>query len=351
MKEAAQIYEQMLQIFEEKTGFRMEDTADLAVRLYAAAAQIETLYAYADWALVQSFPQTATGKYLDYHAQLRGVTRQAGKKAGGTLRFRIDAALLEDLPVPAGTVCTTAGLVRFVTTEDGVIEAGNLYTDVPAEAEQPGPAGNVSSGSIVWMTKAPTGVAGVTNPAAFTGGGGQEDDDALRERVVDSFVRLPNGANAAFYELRALSHPGAGAVAVIPRYQGIGTVGVVVASASGEADAALIARIQADLDAVREIAVDVTVMAPVVKTVDVALTLWPKSGVAFDAAKQAVQSALEGYFTGRLLGKSVYLAALGSIVYATGLVENYVIAKPAADLAGEKTVLPRLGALTITEGA
>lgn len=351
MKEATQIYEQMLQVFEEKTGFRMDDTADLAVRLYAAAAQIETLYAYADWALVQSFPQTATGKYLDYHAELRGIKRQAGKKAAGTLRFRIDAALLEDLPVPAGTVCTTAGLVRFVTTEDGVIEAGNLYTDVAAEAEQPGAAGNVPPGSIVWMTKAPTGVAGVTNPAAFTGGGGEEDDEALRARVLDSFIRLPNGANAAFYELRALSHPGAGAVTVIPRYRGIGTVGVVVSTMSGETDAALIAEIQQDLDAVREIAVDVTVMAPTVRTVDVALKLWPKSGVAFDTAKQAVQEALETYFTGKLLGKSVYLAALGSVIYATGVAENYAISQPAADFAGEKTVLPRLGTLTITEGA
>lgn len=351
MKEAAQIYEQMLAVFEEKTGFRMQDTADLAVRLYAAAAQIETLYAYADWALVQSFPQTATGKYLDYHAQLRGVTRQAGKKAAGTLRFRIDAALLEDLPVPEGTVCTTAGLVRFVTTQSGVITAGNLYADVAAEAEQAGAAGNVSPGSVVCMTKAPTGVAGVTNPAAFTGGGEDEDDEALRARVLDSFIRLPNGANAAFYELRALSHPGAGAATVIPRYAGIGTVGVVVATRSGEPDAALIAEIQADLDAVREIAVDVTVMAPEEKTLDVDVTIWPKNGVSFDAAKQAVTQALSGYFTGSLLSKSVYLAALGSIIYGTGMVENYAIAKPAADVAAEQTALPRLGTLTITEGA
>ena len=35
MKEAAQIYEQMLQIFEEKTGFRMEDTADLATPFHS----------------------------------------------------------------------------------------------------------------------------------------------------------------------------------------------------------------------------------------------------------------------------------------------------------------------------
>ena len=57
------------------------------------------------------------------------------------------------------------------------------------------------------------------------------------------------------------------------------------------------------------------------------------------------------YFTGKLLGKSVYLAALGSVIYATGVAENYAISQPAADFAGEKTVLPRLGTLTITEGA
>ena len=38
MKEIAEIYGQMLETFEEKTGFAMDDTADLAVRLYAAAA-------------------------------------------------------------------------------------------------------------------------------------------------------------------------------------------------------------------------------------------------------------------------------------------------------------------------
>ena len=72
MKEVDELYGKMLAVFEEKTGFTMDDTADLAVRLYAAAAQIQTLYAYSDWAINQSFPQTATGEYLDYHAALRG---------------------------------------------------------------------------------------------------------------------------------------------------------------------------------------------------------------------------------------------------------------------------------------
>ena len=351
MKEVQEIYSGMLSVFEEKTGFAMEDTADLAVRLYAAAAEIQTLYAYADWALRQSFPQTASGQYLDYHAAMRGVTRKSGTKAEGTLRFRIDTALEDDLTIPVGTVCTTAGLVRFVTTEAGSIEAGSLYADVPAEAESVGGAGNVGAETITQMTLAPTGVVGVLNPSAFTGGSAQEEDESLRERVLDSFTRLPNGANAAFYEMRALSHPGVEQAAVLPRWQGIGTVGVVIASAAGVPEQALIDEVQADIEQVREIAVDVTVMAPTVQSVPVTVAVTPKAGVSAQTAKDAVRLAVERFFEGRLLGKSIYRAALGNCIYETGTVENYRLLSPAQDVAAEEKTLPMLGTLTVTEDA
>ena len=135
MKELSEIYDRMLEIFTEKTGFRMQDNADLAVRLYAAAAELQTLYVYADWSLRQSFVQTASGNYLDHHAALRGITRKLGARASGTLRFRVELPLEDALRIAAGTVCSTAGLVRFVTDEDAVIEAGSLYADAPAHAE------------------------------------------------------------------------------------------------------------------------------------------------------------------------------------------------------------------------
>ena len=37
MKTCEEIYQEMLALFAEKTGFAMDGTADLAVRLYAAA--------------------------------------------------------------------------------------------------------------------------------------------------------------------------------------------------------------------------------------------------------------------------------------------------------------------------
>lgn len=350
MKEISELYEGMLETFEEKTGFAMEDTADLAVRLYAAAAEIQALYIYADWALTQSFPQSAAGKYLDYHGQLRGITRKSGHKAGGILRFKIDSARAEPLRVPAGTVCTTAGLVRFVTTEDALIRAGALYADAAAEAEVVGTAGNVPAERITNMTRAPVGVTGVTNPAAFAGGSGEEDDESLRERILDSFIRLPNGANAAFYELRALSHPGVEAVRVIPRHQGIGTVGVVVSAAGGVPEQVLLQEIQDDLDSVREIAVDVTVMAPEPERMDLAVRILPKPGKSFDSAQAAVRTALTAWFDGGLLGKPVYRTQLGKVILDTGVVETYTITAPTKDLPADARRLPQLGTLTITEG-
>ncbi len=349
MKEVEELYGKMLAVFEEKTGFTMDDTADLAVRLYAAAAQIQSLYAYSDWAMNQSFPQTATGEYLDYHAALRGITRKAGTRASGILRFKIDQALEDNLPISAGTVCTTAGLVRFVTTHDGEIAAGGLYADIPAEAESVGASGNVGAETITVLTRAPEGVSGVLNPRAFTGGSGAESDDDLRARVLDSFIRLPNGANAAFYELRALSHKGVDAAVVIPRMNGIGTVGVVIAAPEGEPSQALLQQVQADLDAVREIAVDVTVLAPEIETVPVSAQLLPKTGVRFETAKIAAEKAVKALFTGALLGKNLYRSAISSAIFATGLVENVALLQPQADIPAAAKTLCRLGALTITE--
>ena len=328
MKEVSELYRQMLDVFTEKTGFSMDDSADLAVRLYAAAAQLQTLYIYADWALAQSFPQTAEGEYLDRHAALRGIARKDGEKAHGVLRFRVELAREDDLTIPAGTVCSTAGLV-----------------------ESAGSAGNTAAGTVTVMTQAPVGTAGVTNPAAFTGGTDGETDAALRERVLGSYIRLPNGANAAFYEQRALAHAGVRAVSVIPRENGIGTVGVVIAAEDGVPSDTLVAEVQADIQKVREIAVDVTVRAPTAQVVNVTAKLKPKAGVTFQTAKAAVASAVRAYFTGALLGRRLYRAALGDVIYGTGLLENYTLSAPGSDLAGAADRLPVLGALTLTEAS
>ena len=343
-----EIYSQMAQTFQTETGLALAGDGDMAVRLYAVAAQIYALYVQADWVARQCFPQTALGDYLDKHAQLRGLERRDAVAAVGVLRFSAPAAPDTDLSIPAGTVCLTAAQVRFETLEAAALKAGNTYVDVRAQAVEPGAAGNVAAGAIRAMSVAPVGVSQVTNPDAFTGGVDVEDDEALRERVLETFRRMPNGANAAFYEQEALSFPEVAAASVVPRPRGVGTVDVVIATAAGLPDSELLEAVTDHLEAKREIAVELQVKAPTAKQVNVTVQVAARAGADNAAVIAAVKSAIQTWFDGKLLGQSVLRAKLGDIVYEVEGVENYAITAPAADVAVDVDELPRLGTLTVT---
>ena len=349
MKEWTEIYEQMRGTFAQRAGFVPSEGCDSAVRLYALAAELQSLLMQADWVLDQSFPQTAQGMYLDYHAETRGITRAAAEKAAGVIRFAAADKVTAACPIEKGTVCMTAEGVRFETTEDAAIAVGSQWVDVPAQAVEAGAGGNVIAGTVTLLSAMPVGVVQCTNPAAFSGGCDAESDEALRGRVLASYQRLPNGANAAYYEQEAMRYPGVAAAKAVGRARGIGTVNVVIATHAGVPDAALLAAVETDLQKKREIAVDVKVLAPTVETVAVTAALKAAPGYTFAEAKAGAQSALEALFTGELLGKSVTTARLLTLLCGVEGVENVHLTAPAADVAVGSTELPMLGTVTLSE--
>ena len=349
MKEWTEIYEQMRGTFAQRAGFVPSEGCDSAVRLYALAAELQSLLMQADWVLDQSFPQTAQGTYLDYHAETRGITRGAAEKAAGVIRFAAADKVTAACPIEKGTVCMTAEGVRFETTEDAAIAVGSQWVDVPAQAAEAGAGGNVIAGTVTLLSAMPVGVVQCTNPAAFSGGCDAESDEALRGRVLASYQRLPNGANAAYYEQEAMRYPGVAAAKAVGRARGIGTVNVVIATHAGVPDAALLAAVETDLQKKREIAVDVKVLAPAVETVAVTAALKVAPGYTFAEVKAGAQSALEALFTGELLGKRVTTARLLTLLCGVEGVENVHLTAPAADVAVGSTELPMLGTVTISE--
>ena len=349
MKEWTEIYEQMRGTFAQRAGFVPSEGCDSAVRLYALAAELQSLLMQADWVLDQSFPQTAQGTYLDYHAETRGITRGAAEKAAGVIRFAAADKVTAACPIEKGTVCMTAEGVRFETTEDAAIAVGSQWVDVPAQAVEAGAGGNVIAGTVTLLSAMPVGVVQCTNPAAFSGGCDAESDETLRGRVLASYQRLPNGANAAYYEQAAMRYPGVAAAKAVGRARGIGTVNVVIATHAGVPDAALLAAVEMDLQKKREIAVDVKVLAPTVETVAVTAALKAAPGYTFAEVKAGAQSALEMLFTGGMLGKSVTTARLLTLLCGVEGVENVHLTAPAADVAVDATELPMLGTVTISE--
>ena len=112
MKEWTEIYEQMRGTFAQRAGFVPSEGCDSAVRLYALAAELQSLLMQADWVLDQSFPQTAQGTYLDYHAETRGITRGAADK---TWRELTTVRIVDDV-IPALRASLRARFVRSKNT-------------------------------------------------------------------------------------------------------------------------------------------------------------------------------------------------------------------------------------------
>ena len=349
IKTAEEIYTALLENFRQRIGKDVSHSCDLAVRLYAVAAQLEALYAQSDWVERQAFPQTAEEKYLDYHAEMRGLTRNPAVCAEGTMQFTVRNSAAEAVDIPKGTVCLNGRGIRYETLASAVISVGETQVSVPARAVEPGAAGNTGGHTVLSMSVPPVGVVGCTNPAPFTGGEDAESDESLRARILDSYQRLPNGANAAFYETQAMLYPGVAAARAVGRARGIGTVDVYIATTAGVPGSELLQAVQKDLAQKREIAVDVQVKAPKLQSVSVTLQLKATSDSDFETVKTAVQTAMQDYFTGERLGKPVLLSELYALLHKVPHLANYHILAPKADVTGEVATLPTLGALTVTE--
>ena len=94
---------------------------------------------------------------------------------------------------------------------------------------------------------------------------------------------------------------------------------------------------------------DVQVQAPEVETVDVAVTLTVDTDRDFDAVAQAVETALQGWFTGQRLGQSILRAQLTALLFQIEGVANCAVTQPAADVTVDSVTLPKLGQLTVTK--
>jgi uncharacterized phage protein gp47/JayE len=351
MRSIEEIYEELVGLFGERTGLSPGEDSDLAVRFYAVAAELYSLYVQANWTREQCFPQTAAGEYLDRHAALRGLARRQADQAQGVIRFYVDQAREDEVKVDGGTVCMTAGQVRFETTETGTIPAGTLYVDVPAQAVEPGESGNAAAGTILTMAVAPTAVSACVNPEPFSGGRDEEDDESLRSRVLESFQRLANGANAAYYRQTAMSFDDVVAAQVTPRSRGVGTVDVTVATQAGVPDQELLDQIQTYIQSMREIAVDVEVLAPETETVNVALSVEPAEGCDAAQVKAQVEDAVRGWFTGERLGQSVLRAQLTALVFGLDGVANCTVVQPTKDVTLTNIQLPVLGSCSVSMSA
>lgn len=126
--------------YQRLTGALPGEDSDIGIRMALLANQLELLEEELGALRQAADPETAEGEMLDRHADSRGLRRKEAAAAGGVLRFYREGAAAQEIVLPQGLVASTAGAepVRFVTTAEGRIAAGETEALVPAQAEQPG---------------------------------------------------------------------------------------------------------------------------------------------------------------------------------------------------------------------
>ncbi|MCI9477260.1 MAG: baseplate J/gp47 family protein [Emergencia sp.] len=171
-------------------------------------------------ALKRIFPRFCEGysDYVDYHAEVNGITRKAASFAEAILAVTGTAGTV----IPAESVFSTAAIgdvpaASFVSQQEAVIgEDGTV--EIVVIAAEAGSSGNVAAETIILQDSPLEGISSVQNPQAATGGSDAESDAALIGRITEyeKMQGLSFVGNDSDYKRWAEEVPGTGTAVVVP---------------------------------------------------------------------------------------------------------------------------------------
>ncbi|MCH5201993.1 MAG: baseplate J/gp47 family protein [Oscillospiraceae bacterium] len=320
-----EILNTMEKAYEKETGFVPNQYSDTGIRFRLFAGELYNLKTELEWFKRQMFPNTATGKYLDYHAEERGLNRRGGIKAQGEVLFALEYAAEYPVTIPKGTVVSTENTVplRFVTKVEKTIPIGTTFIKVPTVAEAVGKSYNVAPQKIENLLTSIPGVIQVINLESFTGGTDVESDEELRERLLYTYRNIDNGTNIAFYKNLAESVEGVYSAGVIPKNRGVGTVDVFIAKEGEQADSPLVGKVAEVMQKAREVNVNVSVSSAQKVMVDVAVNIGIENGYDFDDVSSRCRAAIKNFILRLGVGKQLFMSDIGEVVYHTPGVRCY----------------------------
>jgi uncharacterized phage protein gp47/JayE len=317
--------------------------------LAPAAAELAQVYIEMDNVLNLGFADTTYGEYLDRRAAEQGLTRKAAVKAIGRVTFSGPDGTV----IPAGTRVSTDSEtpIYFVTTAEGTITGGTVTVD--AEAEVGGVDGNIDAGKITVVLGDLSGVVTVTNAAPFTGGINEETDEELLARYKEHVTRPQTSGNKYHYEAWAKEVPGVADARCYPRWNGNGTVKVVVVNSEKRSpSAAVIQAVRDRIEEVRPVNADVTVVGVTEVPINISATVTLAAGANSEDAEADIREKITEYFKDIAFDETIvrYTAIGNAILDANGVIDysNLTVNGAVTNVILNDDQVPILGAVNIT---
>jgi len=366
IKTYSEIVSQMLSSIGERTGLTNFNVGSVIRTLTEVFSEVVgELYAFGAEMLKQGFLDTATEIWLDRKAKEYGLERKPAIKTAGSIIYSRPIAKNTNISIPTGSIVTTpkdqsGKEYRFFTTEDAILESGQISVQVAVIAESAGSTYNVGPTSISRMKTYINGIASVSNETDWITvvGVDEEKDSALRQRCFLAWEELSQGGTAAAYISWALSVPGVKSTFVddsLPR--GEGTVNIYIMGEAGPPDAALIESVQVLIDAKRPITADAWVLSPDIVPVIISMSVTPRSGYDPAPLEQEIRRRLAVYF-GDIedtnlpvqplgVGKDVVVSRLVSLSMNVQGVYMVEVNMPATNVVIAPNEFPEQGTVTI----
>ncbi len=255
----------------------------------AAALELADIYHAMDGLEPRFYLDETSGVYIDAQAAIVGIVRKAGTRAECSITFTGK----DGARVPAGTPFYTAGGAGFLLREDAVIVDGDAAGTL--EAADPGADGNIAAGEITQTLRNYSGIASYTNGPA-EGGTDGESDAALLSRYLERMRRPATSGNPWHYRQWANSVEGVGSSRVISKWDGPGTVKVVLADPEGRpAGAPTVERCAAYLETVRPVGPEVTTVPAGTLSLDLRASLVLDKKTTLPDVKHALEASMGRY--------------------------------------------------------
>lgn len=325
------ILSKMVSKYEELSGGKLSNESDIMLRLRVLASELFNSFSALEFVKRQMFVPTAQAQFLDKHALERGLVRKNGVKAKGEVTFSLSSVIESDVVIDKGTVVSTQGpdVKSFETTQAVVLKAGKLSVKAEVVATKEGADHNVVKGAICVMVTPPLYVSSVTNENGLTGGADREEDEQLRQRVIESYKDISNGTNEVYYKRLAQSVEGVYSASVESGKRGIGTLNIYIGG-KGEKQITKeqVDTVQKIVDENRELNVDALVLYATPKKVILTLSLEVKEGYDFDKVSDEIKEKLTEYVDSLSVAQPFYLCEAGDIIFHTEGVKKYNFLQP-----------------------
>lgn len=298
--------------------------------------------------------------------QAFGFEQLPAAAASGDVTFTVSPAVVNAVPIPAGTVVQRAGTrLRYVTLEAGEIPAGGTTATIPVAAEWAGADGNAGSGTLSQIVSSLAATMTVSNLNPVTGGTEAETADERKARFIDYVGSLSRGTVwAVTYAAKSATVKDASGqviewVARAGLVEEAGHADIYIQGSNGTPSLALLDAAQAIMDGqfdqqtqswvpgYRPVGVRVTINPMLDRAVAVQLRVKQFDGLPGSAETIAlIRDALSGLLTAARPGDVVFIEQMAEVVLTVSGLERCLVDNSSNVLCAANEALS-LGVLTV----